>query len=150
MKITIDNSPHNEIIARDESGKVLIRKSTYCNPAALDQVICEAQMIGEIDWKGSQVAQPDTKRHPHPNAAPPSAEPDDFEQYAALVQAGLEAARVYITIEGGIVQGVKTNSPYELDVRIIDIDTGSSDEQCEDENKALTRESDHPSFRAIY
>lgn len=56
-KITIDNAGY-DIVARDEGGQVVARRKTYCNPAALAQIILDAEMIGEIDWENSQVAKP--------------------------------------------------------------------------------------------
>lgn len=56
-KITIDNAGY-DIVARDEGGQVVARRKTYCNPAALAQIILDAEMIGEIDWENSRVAKP--------------------------------------------------------------------------------------------
>jgi hypothetical protein len=58
MKITIDTIGH-KLVARDEVGTVLASRSDYCNPAALAQIICDAEMFGEIDWQASQVAAPE-------------------------------------------------------------------------------------------
>ena len=61
MKITIDSNAHGDIVARDESGNVVATRKTYCNPAALAQVILDAERLGEIDWDNSQVAKPDER-----------------------------------------------------------------------------------------
>jgi hypothetical protein len=59
MILTIDINCHNDIVARDDNGNVKALASRYCNPAALAQVVCEAEMIGTIDWENSQVAKPE-------------------------------------------------------------------------------------------
>lgn len=57
-KLTIDTDCHGNLVARDEAGSVLARRKRYCNPAAIHQIILDAEMLGEIDWQESQVAQP--------------------------------------------------------------------------------------------
>lgn len=58
MKITIDTD-HYDIVAHDESMNVVARRKTYCNPAALHQLICDVSMIptAVIDWDNSEVAE---------------------------------------------------------------------------------------------
>lgn len=63
MKITIDKI-RSRLVARDESGAILAERKTYCNPAALDQIICDAEKLGEIDWAASQVAPPRGRGQP--------------------------------------------------------------------------------------
>jgi len=58
MKLTIDKNRH-EIVARDEDGNVKARASRTCNPAALAQLVSEAESLGTIDWENSQVAKPE-------------------------------------------------------------------------------------------
>lgn len=51
MKLTIDHNSHGDIVARDESGKILATRKRNCNPAALRQIILDVEMLGaEIDW----------------------------------------------------------------------------------------------------
>ena len=57
-QITIDSILH-QIVARDETGNILAEASTYCNPAALAQIILAAETQGVIDWDNSQIANPD-------------------------------------------------------------------------------------------
>lgn len=57
MKLTIDKRGYN-LFARNEAGKIVATQKTSCNPSALRQIIMAAEMIGEIDWENSQVAQP--------------------------------------------------------------------------------------------
>ena len=61
MKITIHTRGHH-IVALDEMGNMVANRATYCNPAAIHQIILDVQMIdgAEIDWDRSQVAEPGT------------------------------------------------------------------------------------------
>lgn len=58
MTLTIDTHGY-DLVARDEQGNVLARRKTNCNPAALRQLILDAEQLGTIDWENSQVANPD-------------------------------------------------------------------------------------------
>jgi hypothetical protein len=58
MTLTIHTQGY-DIVARDESGTVVARRKTYCNPAALAQLIYDAERLGEIDWENSEVAKPE-------------------------------------------------------------------------------------------
>jgi len=62
MKLTIDSKGYC-LIARDEEGNVVAKRRTTCNPAALAQIILDAQQFGVIDWKNSQVAEPTKRKH---------------------------------------------------------------------------------------
>lgn len=55
--LTIDKT-HYRLIARNAKGEILAERSTNCNPAALAQIICDAETIGKIDWKNSMVTKP--------------------------------------------------------------------------------------------
>ena len=57
MKITIDKI-RNRLVARGEAGNILAERKTYCNPAALSQIVLDAERIGKIDWENSQVSRP--------------------------------------------------------------------------------------------
>lgn len=50
-----------DIVAMNKNGDEVARRKTYCNPAALRQIICDAEMVGIIDWKNSTVAKPDAE-----------------------------------------------------------------------------------------
>lgn len=67
MKITIDKI-RNRLVARDEVGTVLAERKTNCNPAALAQIIYDAEKLGEIDWPESQVAPPRGRGQPKKEA----------------------------------------------------------------------------------
>lgn len=56
--ITIDTDSHGNIVARDENGTVLARRRRANNPAAIHQIIADAEAIGTIDWAASQVSNP--------------------------------------------------------------------------------------------
>ena len=58
MKLTIDQQGY-KIIARDETGKIVASRSRSNNPAALAQIIYDAETLGEIDWSNSPVAKPE-------------------------------------------------------------------------------------------
>jgi hypothetical protein len=58
MKLTIHKFG-NALIARDEAGRSQARRMTTCNPAAIDQIILDADMLdAEIDWENSEVEKP--------------------------------------------------------------------------------------------
>ena len=58
---TITTGTRGQILALDENGNRVASRSTYCNPAALAQLICEVETAGfAIDWAESTVAQPET------------------------------------------------------------------------------------------
>lgn len=43
---------------RDEDGNTVKEIKTTCNPAAIYQAISHAETLGEIDWKASQMENP--------------------------------------------------------------------------------------------
>ena len=57
--LTIDLDSRGDIAVRDEQGNTLSTHRRYCNPAALSQAVCDAEMRGTIDWTNSQVARPE-------------------------------------------------------------------------------------------
>lgn len=60
---TIDHVAHGHAIgARDEYGEIIASRRTYCNPAALAQLLLDVERAGyEINWKNSQVAEPNAR-----------------------------------------------------------------------------------------
>jgi hypothetical protein len=58
MKLTIHKFG-NALIARDEAGRTQAIRRTACNPAAIDQIIIDADLLfAEIDWENSEVEKP--------------------------------------------------------------------------------------------
>lgn len=51
-----------EILALNADGECIASRRTYCNPAALRQLICDVESRGwTIDWDESVIANPDTQ-----------------------------------------------------------------------------------------
>lgn len=59
MTATIEINSGREIVALDSSGNVIAKRSRYCNPVALRQVVSSVEITGyEIDWENSTVENP--------------------------------------------------------------------------------------------
>jgi hypothetical protein len=59
MTATIETNSRREIVALDSSGNVIAKRSRYCNPVALQQLVSSAEIKGyKIDWENSTVANP--------------------------------------------------------------------------------------------
>lgn len=61
MKLTIHKRGYN-LVALNKSGKTVATRITNCNPAAIHQIILDAEMVGEIDWDNSSAVKPEAAR----------------------------------------------------------------------------------------
>lgn len=60
-KVTIDKAGHDTVV-RDENGTILDRRSRYCNPTMIYQIIADTERNGWIiDWEKSQVVNPEAE-----------------------------------------------------------------------------------------